>query len=179
MCPSSVVSDFRNFRRAGHAIENVADADRCSNGHARGLHAKQFPAREFHARALLFFRRARFQHQPRNRRNRRQRLAAKSQRRDRQQIVRRAQLRRRVPLERQQRVVVIHAGAVVDHADQPLAARLRLDANRPCACVHRVLEQLLHHRRGPLDNLARRNLVRHILREYPYPAHKLFKGSEL
>ena len=141
------------------------------DGHARGLHAEQLAAREFHARSLLFFRRARFQHQPRNRRNRRQRLAAKSQRRDRKQIVRRAQLRRCVPLERQQRIVVVHPAAVVDHANQPLAARFHFDANRARARIKRVLEQLLHHRRGPLDNLARGNLVRYIFREYAYPRH--------
>ena len=159
---------FQEFPPRGHAVENIRDADRRPRRNARRLHADQLAARELDARSLLFFRRARFEKQPRNRGDRRQRLAAKSERRDRKQVVRGAQLRRRVALERQQRVVMVHSAAVVNHADHALAARFDFDANRARARVQRVFEQLLHHRRGPLDHLARRDLVRDILRKYAY-----------
>ncbi len=125
----------------------------------------------------LFLRRARFQQQPRNRRDRRQRFAAKSQRRNREQIVRGAQLRRGVALERQQRVVVSHAAAVVDHANHPLAARFHFDANRARARIQRIFEQLLHHRRGPLDHFARRDLVRDSFRQVCVCAHMTLSSS--
>ena len=68
--------------------------------------------------------------------------------------------------ESQQRVVVRHPVAVVGHANHSLAALLDLDANGFRARVERVFEQLLHHRRRPLDHFARRDLVRYRLRQY-------------
>src|SRR5580704_17303735 len=49
-----------------------------------------------------------------------------------------------VAIEGQQRVVVIHSDAVVDHADHLLAARFHLYANRSRPRVQRVFKQLLH-----------------------------------
>src|SRR5271163_4903757 len=49
-----------------------------------------------------------------------------------------------VAIESEQRVVVVHSAAVVNHANHALAARFDLDANRTRARVQRVFEQLLH-----------------------------------
>ena len=52
-----------------------------------------------------------------------------------------------------------HAGAVVAHLDQGLAALLQLHPHVPGAGIERVLHQLLHHRSGALDDLARGDLI--------------------
>src|SRR5216684_5346563 len=64
-----------------------------------------------------------------------------------------------------------HAVTIIDHADHALAAHLDFDANSVRACVQRIFEQLFHHRRGPLDNLARSDFVRYRFRQYAYAAH--------
>ena len=68
-------------------------------------------------------------------------------------------LRRAVPLEREQDVVAVHSAAVVGHADELAPAVLDRDVHRGRAGVERVLHQLLDHGRGPLDDLAGRDLV--------------------
>src|SRR6267143_6289784 len=73
--------------------------------------------------------------------------------------------------ERQQRVVMSHPLTVIDHADHALAADLDFNANRFRAGIQRVFEQLFHHRRGPFDNLACRDFIRHRFRQYAYAAH--------
>ena len=72
--------------------------------------------------------RARAQHEVRHRRDRRQRLAAEPERQDRRQIVGAPDLAGRVALDREPRVVRLHALAVVFDADLLLAAEL--DVNR-------------------------------------------------
>ena len=73
--------------------------------------------------------------------------------------------------EGQQRIVVRHPMTVVGHADHVFAALLDFDANGFRAGIERVFEQLLHHRRGPLDNFARRNFVRNGFGKYANAAH--------
>src|SRR6202162_6624980 len=67
--------------------------------------------------------------------------------------------------KRENRVLGAHPAAVVADRDQPGAAALDLDCNRPGAGVKRVFDQLLQRGRGPLDDLARRDLARHLLWE--------------
>src|SRR5580658_9894282 len=74
-------------------------------------------------------------------------------------------------LEGQQRVVVIHAAAVVDHADQALAARFRFNANRTRAGVQSVFKQFFHHGGGPLDHFSCRNFIGDGFRKYADTAH--------
>jgi hypothetical protein len=66
-----------------------------------------------------------------------------------------------VALEREQRVVALHADAVVADADRQAPALLDRDVDRRGARVERVLDQLLHRRRGALDHLAGGDLVSH------------------
>ncbi len=65
--------------------------------------------------------------EPRDRRDRRQRLAAKTEGRDVIEIVGGGDLRGRVPLEGEQGIVGVHAAAVVGHPDQAAAAVDELD----------------------------------------------------
>ena len=88
-----------------------------------------------------------------------QRFAAKTERRDRREIGRRADLARRVPLQAKQRVVAVHPAAVIDHADERNAAAPDDHLDLARAGVDAVLDQLLHHRRRPLDHFARRHLA--------------------
>ena len=62
-------------------------------------------------------------------------------------------------LQRQPGVVPVHAGAVVTHADQRLAAIFQLDPNRTRAGVERVLDQLFDDGRRPFDDFTRRDLI--------------------
>jgi len=88
-----------------------------------------------------------------------QRLAAKAQRADLRQLARVAQLAGRVAHDRQQQVVGMDALAVVTHRDKPEPALLELNIDAARASVDRVVDQLLDHRRRPLDDLARGDLV--------------------
>ena len=164
---------FQEFPPRRHRVENIGHADRSPRRHTRRFHADQFAAGKLDPNAFVILGVPRLQHQPRYRRNRGQSLAPKSQGSNGKQIIRGAQLGSRVTLESQQRVIVVHAAAVIGHPNQPLSARFRLDPNRPRPGVNRVFQQLFHHRRRPLHHLARRNLVRHVFGKYADSAHQL------
>ena len=108
--------------------------------------------------------RARAQREVRHRGDARQRLAAEAERRDALEVVGAADLARRVPLDRQPRVLRLHPLAVVLDANQLLAAELDGDRDAPRAGVDRVLDQLLDDRRRPLDDLAGGDLVGEVRR---------------
>jgi hypothetical protein len=86
-------------------------------------------------------------------------LAAEAHRADAEQVVVVAELAGRVRRERQRQVLRRDAVAVVDDADQRPPAVLHLDQDVGRAGVDRVLDQLLHDRRRPLDHLARGDAV--------------------
>ncbi len=93
-----------------------------------------------------------------------QRLAAKTERADMQQVIA-VELRGRVPLDREREVSVGHALAVVADADKPAAAAVGHDLDAGRAGIERVLDQLLHHAGGTLDHLAGGDAVDHGLGE--------------
>ena len=95
----------------------------------------------------------------RDRRNAGQRFAAESERADGREIVRPADLARRVTLERQARILRAHAVAVVFDPDETLAAQLDVHLDAPRAGIDRVFDELFDDRGRPLDHLAGRNLV--------------------
>ena len=115
--------------------------------------------------------RLRLQHHPRHRRNRRQRLPAKSQGGNVQQVIRIFDLGSRVPLKGQQRVVAHHAAAIVADLDEFLAACLDLDLDAPRAGVQCILQQLLHYAGRPLHHLAGSDLVGDPVRQHMDAAH--------
>ena len=112
-----------------------------------------------------------FERHPRHGCDRRQRLAAKAQRGDGKQVVGRAQLGGGVALKGQQRVVAVHAAAVVGHPDQPPPARFHIHADARGPRVQGVFQQLLHHRRRTVHHLAGGNLVGHLVRQDANAAH--------
>jgi len=82
-----------------------------------------------------------------------------AQRVDRRQVLGRGQLAGRVRGQRQLQLLFGDAAAVVGDADQldPALFNNDVDPRRPR--VDAVLDQLFHHRRRPLDHLARGDLV--------------------
>ena len=66
---------------------------------------------------------------------------------------------------RERQLVGVHAGAVVGHLDAVDAAAVERDGDAGGAGVERVLDQLLHRRRGPLDHLAGGDAVDRRLRQ--------------
>ena len=97
--------------------------------------------------------------QPRHRRNRRQRLAAKAKTGHRLQVIKGGDLRRGMPRYRQWQLRNTDAAPVVGHLHQhrATASQLHLDGTR--AAIHRVLQQFLERGGGPFDDLARCNLI--------------------
>src|SRR5712664_2962060 len=84
----------------------------------------------------------------------RERLAAKSHAADAFQVLEAADLARGVARERERQVVARYAGAVVVDLDALRAALVQRHGDAARVRVEAVLEQLLEHRRGPLDHLA-------------------------
>ena len=151
--------------------KKIAHRNRSSQRQPRFFHARNLPAVDLDDRARRFFFRPSLQPQPRHRRDRRQRLPAKSQRSHAQQVFGVLDLRSRMPLKRQHGIVAHHAATVVGNLDQLLPAGLHADLNSRCARVERVLQHLLHHRRRPLHHLARGDLVGNSLGEYVDASH--------
>src|SRR6266850_2302124 len=75
------------------------------------------------------------------------------------QVLEAADLARGVARERERQVVARYAGAVVVDLDALRAALVQRHGNGARVRVEAVLEQLLQHRRGPLDYLAGSDLA--------------------
>jgi len=103
---------------------------------------------------------------PRDRGDRRQGFAAKAEGEEPPEILGHLELRRGVAEHRQPGLLEGHAAAVVDHANQTPAPGLDLDVDAASPRVDGVLGQLLDDRRGTLDDLARRDLVREGRRQH-------------
>lgn len=89
-----------------------------------------------------------------DRRDRRERFTAKTQRRDRLELLERADLAGRMAHQRERQFVGRNPAAVVGDRDALDAAFFQHDAQRRRAGVHRVFEQLLDDRRRAFDDLA-------------------------
>ena len=75
--------------------------------------------------------------------------------------------------EGQQRIVAHHAAAVVGDAYELAPAALDRDHDAGGAGVERILQQLLDHRSRPVDDLAGRDLIGHLVGQYVDAAHCL------
>ena len=119
----------QEFLARRHIEEQIAHGDGGAAAARDFVAAQNFAARDFDARAGLLVGRTRFEQQARDRGDGGQRLAAKAQRGDREQIFHVVQLAGGVALEGQQGVVAQHAAAIVGDADQPPAAVFDFDAD--------------------------------------------------
>ncbi len=91
--------------------------------------------------------------------DRRQRLAAETERGNGLQVIERGDLAGGVARHGQRQLVGSHADAIVADADQADAALFQVDVDAPRTGIERVLDQLLDHGRRPLDHLAGSDLV--------------------
>ena len=157
--------------RAGNVVEQVAHRDDGAAGERGVFTAQDLAARELDRRADGFFARARFQQQPRNRCDGRQRFAAEPQRGDGKQVLDVGEFAGGVALEGQQRVVAHHAHAVVGQANQAAAAGLDIQAKFGGSGVERVFEQLLDDAGGALDHFSGGDLVGDVVGENADAAH--------
>jgi hypothetical protein len=74
-----------------------------------------------------------------------------------------AELRGCVALKSQERIIAIHALAVVGDADELAAAGFHFYADAICAGIERVLQQLFDDGGGTIDDLTGSNLIRHLV----------------
>ena len=109
--------------------------------------------------------RARGEGEPRHRRDARERLAPEPETGDPKEVVDGGDLARRMALEGEGEFRAPDPAPVVGHPDPPGAARLELDGDGARPRVQAVLDELLHHRRGPFDHLPGRELARDLRRQ--------------
>ena len=159
MWPSSVASLRTNLRRAGTLKKRSRTSTVVPGGCAAGRGPASTPPSQLTSAALSAGLGARGDAQPRHRADRGQRLAAKAERRHRLEILERADLAGRVARERERQFRAGDATAVVAHPDQADAAALDVDLDAARTRIEAVLHELLDHRGGPLDHLARGDLV--------------------
>ena len=117
---------FRNFSRAGVAANRSVTSIRVPGGAEAGRTGPFTPASTTMADPVAASAVAGGDRQPRHRADRGQRLAAKAERRDGEQVAVR-ELRGGMPLDRELQILRGSSRAVVDDADQPAAARLDRD----------------------------------------------------
>src|SRR5208282_6563025 len=80
-------------------------------------------------------------------------------------------LRGRVALESEHGIIAHHATPVVGNLDQFFSTSFYVDLDARRTRVQRVLEQLLHHRGGPLHDFAGGDLVGNVLGKNVNAAH--------
>jgi DNA-binding SARP family transcriptional activator len=114
---------------------------------------------------------ARHHFDPRHRCDRRERLAAEAERGHGFELIERPDLAGRVAREREGEVLACDPGAVVVHLHPPRAAFDERHAELARAGIEAVFDQLLEHRRRPLDHLAGRDLADEQLGQDAYRAH--------
>ena len=149
---------FRNFSRAGVEANRSVTSIRVPGGAEAGRTGPFTPASTTMADPVAASARPGGDRQPRHRPDGGQRLAAKAEGRDGEQVAVR-ELRGGMPLDREFQIPGAHAASVVDDPDQPAAARLDGDLDGAGAGIDRVLDQFLDGRRRTLDHLARSDAV--------------------
>ncbi len=153
----------QEFLARRHVVEQFADLDagplRQRVGQRTGIAARLELPRVLGALP------PRGERQARDRRDARQRLAAKAERTDLLEILEARNLAGRMARQRERQFVALDAAAVVGDADQAGAAGLDLDRDRAGAGVEAVLDEFLDHRGGPLDDFASGNLVDQVRRQ--------------
>jgi hypothetical protein len=112
--------------------------------------------------------RAAGQRKARDGRDRRQRFATKAEAAYGFEIVQRGDFRSRVPRERQRQLVASDPGAIVGNAHELDTAAGEIDIDPRRARIDAILDQFLQRGRGPVDDLARGDLVDELLRQRAY-----------
>ena len=138
---------------------------RRADRHSARPQLRAIPARRLHFRPRVLAGRSAANQQIAHLGDRRQRLAAKSQRAHAKQIIRVADLACGVSRQRQTHLIGSDAAAVVGNPHQLGAALVQSHIDTRGPGVDAVLHQLLDHAGGPLNHLPRRDLVDHAGRQ--------------
>ena len=142
-----------------NVVEKVAHEELRTHGTHHRVLRRELPAVDLGLRTHLVAGLPGAQFDLRHGGDRSQGLAAESERVQGVNILHGPDLARGVAVEGHARVDGRHAAAVVDDLDQVLAAVAEVDLHRSRPGVDGVLHHLLHHRGGPVDDLARGDLV--------------------
>ena len=155
--------------------EQIADRDDGAAGQRRFVAAQHLAARDLDRGAGGLFGRPRLQQQPRDRRDRRQRFAAKPS----VAIDSRSFTSRSLLVAWRSKASSASSrsmpAAVVGDADQPPAAGFDVHPDIRRARIERVLEQFLDDRCRPLHHLSRGDLVGDVVGENADAAHRTFQ----
>ncbi len=108
---------------------------------------------------------------------RRQRLTPKSEARHSYEIVQHADLGGRVPAHRQFCFLAAHPRSIIGYADPGPTAVLGSNLDTARTRIERILQQLLHHRRRPLDHFAGGDLIDDGVGENSNARHRRFSGG--
>ena len=138
-------------RRRG--VEEIAHFDAGALGERRGPQFRLRAAVDLDRPGVRFAGVPRRDRKPRDGADRRQRLAAKAERVDGDEILV-GELRRGMALDRERQIGPRHALAVVRDADEPAAAAIGEHVDAARAGIERVLDELLHDARRALHHLA-------------------------
>ncbi len=143
----------------GHIEEQIIDLDRGAEGaRRRPDRADEALLREDRVSVGLAAR-SRGDAHARDRRERREGLAAKAERPHPVEILGRSDLAGRMPSQRERQVLRRDAAAVIAHPDAPSPAGFELDLDTPRPRIQAVLDELLDRRGRTLDHLAGRDLI--------------------
>src|SRR2546422_7362365 len=156
----------------GRVEEEVAHLDARPRLSRHGQPLSDHPALARQPQPLGSAARAARHREPRDGRDRRQRLAAKAERRDGVEVRVARQLRRRLALDGPRQLLGRHAHAVVGHTHERRAAVAQVHRDGGGAGVKRVLDQLLGGRRRALDDLAGGDLVDQVIGEPSNAGHE-------
>jgi hypothetical protein len=155
----------------GHVLEEVPDLDQGAGRAGRRADRRGLPVLHHDLRPLPFPRAA-HEPYPGDGADGRERFPAEPERRHAEKIVRHDQLARSVRRERQRQVLRQEARPVVGDADELPSPFLDLHAHLGGPGVEGVLDELLHHAGGPLDDLPRRDLVDDLRRKHVDMRHR-------
>ena len=172
--------DMRRFGRVrlhelasgGGLVEEVADFDAGSGTSGRGRHAPFLPLP-----GVRIFRRAAPDRHGGNGVNARQGLASEAERHHLFEFEKVADLARRVPHDGERKVVLRDPRAVVGHDEALETAPVHADFDVGGARVERIFHELLHHRSGPFDHFAGRDLAHQFVGKRRNRAARLLFGG--
>src|SRR5262249_6446318 len=157
-------------------VVEIADLDRRPRRLRRWLDRPDTSAFGANREGAVGSRRAARQADARDRSDARERLSPESQRLHCLPVVEGGDLARCVTRERHRQIVLGDATAVVDDADLLDAPFSERDADLGRCRVQAVLEELLEHRGGAVDNLARRDLADQRIGQQAYGGHGFDPG---
>ncbi len=155
----------------GHVEEQVANLDRCAARPRLALDAEDSSALNRDPRPALCRVAAARQGEARDRCDRGDRLTAEAEGRNAIEVFGGRHLGGRVTLEGEEHIVPVHPAAVVTDADHGTPAVPHLHRDAPGAGVEAVLDQLLDHGGGTLDDFSRRDAIHDPVRKHSNPRH--------